>query len=138
MDWISSHRAEPQPQRGEQSRQRDENAYIREQICARVCVVPCVRPRGACLQNSFFRRFTIYVCVYILRKERSLFDTRVRIYLHVLCSNTREQKGGKCDALRWKKSFQKLPLITKSNSAERERERRVPWARRKEMRFWMR
>ena len=109
IGFLLSLRHEPQPHRGEQSRQRDENAYIREQICARVCVVPCVRPRGACLQNSFFRRFTIYVCVYILRKERSLFDTRVRIYIYTCCVRTRESKRAenvtRCVGKKASKSF---------------------------------
>ena len=53
MDWISRLIAAREPQPQEESRRvKDENAYIREQICAR-CVLPCVRPRGACLQNSF-------------------------------------------------------------------------------------
>ena len=93
MDWISSHcgTRTPQPQ---SRRVKDENAYIREQICA--CVLPSVRPRGACLQNSFFLRcFTIYicVCVYILCKDLSLINNAFVIYIcAVLCSNTHEDK----------------------------------------------
>ena len=69
MDWISSHcgTRTPQPQ---SRRVKDENAYIREQICA--CVLPSVRPRGACLQNSFFCCFNICVCVCIFCVKISL------------------------------------------------------------------
>ena len=64
MDWISSHRAEPQPQRGVVASKT--KTHMREQICARCCVLPSVRPRGACLQNSFFLRcFNIYICVCV-------------------------------------------------------------------------
>ena len=61
LDWISS-QCGTRTQQPQSSRVKDENAYIREQICA--CVLPSVRPRGACLQNSFFCCFNIYICVY--------------------------------------------------------------------------
>ena len=65
MDWISRLIAarEPQPQR-ESSRQRRKR-MTNKSAC---CVLPSVRPRGACLQNSFssVALIYIYVCVYIL------------------------------------------------------------------------
>ena len=129
MDWISSHcgTRTPQPQIAVASKTKT-HIYPRTNLCARV--LPSVRPRGACLQNSFFLCcFNIYVCVYILCKG-SLFDKRVRMYLCVLYSSVHEDKGGKCvtienpqpstlnPKLKTLKSFQKLPLMTKSNSAE--------------------
>ena len=54
---FSSHRAEQQPQR-----------VVASKTKTHICVLPSVRPRGACLQNSFFLRcFNIYVCVYSVR-----------------------------------------------------------------------
>ena len=95
MDWISSHcgTRTPQPQIAVASKTKT-HIYPRTNLCARV--LPSVRPRGACLQNSFFLCcFNIYVCVYILCKG-SLFDKRVRMYLCVLYSSVHEDKGGKC------------------------------------------
>ena len=63
MDWISSH-CGTRTAATKSSRVKDENAYISENKS----VLPSVRPRGACLQNSFFLRcFNIYVCVYSVR-----------------------------------------------------------------------
>ena len=83
---FSSHRAEQQPQVVVASK-------TKTHISENKSVLPSVRPRGACLQNSFFSRcfnIYIYVCVYILS---DLFDKRVRIYIcALLCSNTHEYK----------------------------------------------
>jgi len=58
---FSSHRAEQQPQRVVASK-------TKTHISENKSVLPSVRPRGACLQNSFFLRcFNIYVCVYSVR-----------------------------------------------------------------------
>jgi hypothetical protein len=83
MDWISSHRAEPQPQVVVASK-------TKTHISENKSMLPSVRPRGACLQNSFFLRcFNIYMCVYILL---DLFDKRVRTIYALLYSNTHEDK----------------------------------------------
>ena len=67
MDWISLLIAarEPQPQRVVVASKT--KTHTNKSAC---CVLPSVRPRGACLQNSFFFRcfnIYIYVCVYSIR-----------------------------------------------------------------------
>ena len=64
MDWISLLIAarEPQPQRVVVA------SKTKTHTSENKSVLPSVRPRGACLQNSFFLRcFNIYVCVYSVR-----------------------------------------------------------------------
>ena len=86
MDWISSHcgTRTPQPQIAVASKTKT-HIYPRTNLCARV--LPSVRPRGACLQNSFFLRcFNIYicVCVSILCKDLSLIHNAFVLYLRVV------------------------------------------------------
>ena len=74
--WIGclfSLRHEPQPHRGV-GRVKDENAHIRENKS----MLPCVRPRGACLQNSFFRCcFNIYTCIFYVKRDLFLINAFV-------------------------------------------------------------
>ena len=87
MDWISLLIAarEPQPQRVVVASKT--KTHTNKSAC---CVLPSVRPRGACLQNSFsLRCFNIYIYVYILS---DLFDKRVRTICALLCSKTHEDK----------------------------------------------
>ena len=77
---------EPQPQ--ESSRVKDENAYIREQICVTFRPPPRGMPPKFILPPVAL--IYIYMCVYILS---DLFDKRVRIYIcALLCSKTHEYK----------------------------------------------
>ena len=94
MDWISSHcgTRTPQPQIAVASKTKT-HIYPRTNLCARV--LPSVRPRGACLQNSFFLCcFNIYVCVCIFCvKDLSLINAFVCIYVCCIrvCTKTREE-----------------------------------------------
>jgi len=97
MDWISSHRAEPQPQRVVASK-------TKTHISENKSMLPSVRPRGACLQNSFFLRcFNIYIYVYILCKDLSLINNAF-VYIYVLYSKEYEYNNVTIE-----KTFQKLP-----------------------------
>ena len=66
MDWISLLIAarEPQPQRVVVASKT--KTHTNKSAC---CVLPSVRPRGACLQNSFssVALIYIYMCVYSIR-----------------------------------------------------------------------
>ena len=88
MDWISLLIAarEPQPQRVVvASKTKTHNPRTN------LGVLPSVRPRGACLQNSFFLRcfnIYIYVCIFY---QISLTNAFVHICA-LLCSKTHEDK----------------------------------------------
>ena len=88
-------------------------------------MLPSVRPRGACLQNSFFLRcFTIYicVCVYILCKDLSLINNAFVYISARCCVRTRT----KTSFVTIEKTFQKLPsrcLQSNNNTPHEEHER---------------
>ena len=85
MDWISSHRAEPQPQRGVVASKT--KTHMREQIyCAcGVCYLPSA-PAGHAskIHSSSVALIYIYVCVSILCKDLSLIHNAFVLYLRVV------------------------------------------------------
>ena len=83
MDWISSHRAEPQPQRVVVASKTKTHIYPRTNLC----YLPSA-PAGHASKIHSSPVPLIYMCVYILS---DLFDKRVRIYIcALLCSKTHE------------------------------------------------
>lgn len=62
MDWISSHCGTNSSHTGVASKTK---THISENKS--MCMLPCVRPRGACLQNSFFCCFNIYMCIFCVK-----------------------------------------------------------------------
>ena len=91
MDWISLLIAarEPQPQRVVVASKT--KTHTNKSAC---CVLPSVRPRGACLQNSFFLRcFNIYICVCIFYQ---ISLTNAFVYISARCCVRRRTKTS-CD-----------------------------------------
>ena len=83
MDWISSHRAEQQPQRVVASKTKT-HIYPRTNLC----YLPSA-PAGHASKIHSSSVALIYMCVYILL---DLFDKRVRTICALLCSNTHEDE----------------------------------------------